>query len=45
MKVVLGGTLTMENRRPRGLKQTIILTAQNSGASLPKEDERLKLDV
>jgi signal transduction histidine kinase len=41
----LGGTLTMENRRPRGLKQTIILTAQNSGASLPKEDERLKLDV
>jgi signal transduction histidine kinase len=25
----LGGTLIMENRRPRGLKQTIILTARN----------------
>ena len=37
----LGGTLTIENRRPRGLKQTIMLTAQNCGASLPKGSEWL----
>jgi signal transduction histidine kinase len=28
----LGGTLTIENREPGGLKQTIMLAAQNGGA-------------
>jgi signal transduction histidine kinase len=45
----LGGTLTIENRKPEGLKQTIILTAQNSGACLSGGCERLfqraKVDV
>lgn len=31
----LGGSLTIENRKPSGLKQTVTLAAQNSCASLP----------
>jgi signal transduction histidine kinase len=38
----LGGTLTVENRRPRGLKQTIVLAAQNSRTPPPKASQRLE---
>jgi signal transduction histidine kinase len=36
----LGGTLTIENRKPVGLKQTIMLAAQSSGACLSGGYER-----
>jgi signal transduction histidine kinase len=46
----LGGTLAVENRRPKGLKQTIVLAARNNRTSLPKASQRFfqrveKLDV
>lgn len=38
----MGGTLSMENRRPRGLKQTIMLAARNkAGCRFTKCDDRL----
>jgi signal transduction histidine kinase len=36
-----GATLTIENRKPRGLKQTITLTAHTGDAALPHGYERL----